>query len=386
MKISFFNYDRINKEVYNDLIKWLDKGISLKNDTEMWHYQSWLEKEIGLGLGNKGILGAKSGTIERALGKISKRKYVIGVSSGTAAMQFSLLALGIGEGDEVITQPNTYVGTALAISNTGAKPKFADINPDTMLIDLNKLEEKITEKTKAILPVHLYGQMIDMKEISKIARSNNLHLVEDAAHSMLASFDGIIPGDLSEAACYSLHPNKNLGAATNGGIVITKERKIFRGIEILRDPRSNNPLLLKSHRTPAYLDWIQMIFVKTKLNHLEKWTSKRREIASIYLNEIKNKKIILPKIDRRAYHVFCEFPIRAKKRDKLKKYLKSKGIETAIHYTTPIHLQEIYKHLKHRKGDFPASEELCSQVLCLPINPFLEDEEVSYIVKSINNF
>jgi len=386
MKISFSNYKRMNEFLHKDVKKGLDKGMSLDNDTEYWHYQAWLEKEIGKRLVDEEVMGVKSGTIEKNIGRILRKSYVLGVSSGTTALQFANIALGIGPKDEVITVSNTYIGSLLAISNTGATPKLVDVLQDTMLIDTGKIKECINEKTKAIMPVHLYGQMANMNEIRKIARKYGLFVIEDAAHAPLAKFNGKLPGELSEAACYSLHPNKNLGAATNGGIIITKKIRVFNNVEKLRNPRSNDPLLLKSHRTPGYLDWIQMIFVKSKLRYLREWTKRRRAIAKMYYEGLSKYDEILPKSDSKAYHVFCDFVIKIKKRDKLKKYLDKKGIQTAVHYPIPLHLTNIYKYLGYRKGDFPISEKACSEILSLPISPFLKDEEVDYAIRNLKSF
>jgi dTDP-4-amino-4,6-dideoxygalactose transaminase len=301
-------------------------------------------------------------------------------------MQFSLTSLGITKDDEVITVANTYVATLLAVSAVGAKPVLVDAEKMTMLMDTANIESRITAKTKAIMPVHLYGQMANMREIHKKAKEHGLFIVEDSCQAHLARYDGKLAGSLSELACYSFFPSKNLGGIGNGGMVVTNSRKLAKKVKILRDPTSDNPLLLKSYRTPSYLDWIQMAFIKCKLKYLQEWIDKRREIARIYQDELANLSITLPFADKRAYHTYRDFVIRAEKRDKIRKYLRRKGVETVVHYPEPVHLLKIYRHLNYKKGDFPVAERLCSTVLSLPINPFLSEEEVHYTIKALKAF
>jgi dTDP-4-amino-4,6-dideoxygalactose transaminase len=209
----------------------LETVLSLDNDAALFEYQYKGEKEIGRFLGGR---------------------HAIGVSSGTAALQFALTGIGIGTGDEVITSAHTYVATLLAISATGATPVLVDVQEDTMLMDADRITERITPRTKAIVPVHLYGQMADLKKISAVARKHELHIIEDACQAHLARFDGRVPGSESDAACYSFFPSKNLGGAGNGGMVVTRDKRLLRTIEELRNPSSDSPHLLKSHRTPAF--------------------------------------------------------------------------------------------------------------------------------------
>jgi len=279
MKVSYYHYKRINEFLRQDIRKELEILLSLDTDEELFKYQFKNEKNIGKFLG---------------------KGYAIGTSSGTTALQFSLTALGIGKNYEVITTPNTYIATLLAISNNSAKSILVDVSPDTMLIDIEKIEDSINEKTKAIIPVHLYGQMTNMNEIRKLATKYNLYVIEDAAHAHLARYEGKLPGNLSDSACYSFFVNKGLGGISNGGMVITKSRKLYKKLEILRDPESNDPLLLKSHRTPAYLDWNQIAFIKCRIKYLKDWIEKRRKIAKIYLEELKDLPIILPETDKKA--------------------------------------------------------------------------------------
>ena len=355
----------MNHFLREDLRRELENVLSLDTDSELYNYQFKNEKKIG-----------------RVLGK----GHIVGLSSGTEALQFSLTSLGIGKKDEVITVPNTNIATLLAISNIGANPVLVDISPDTMLIDMEKIESSITERTRAIIPVHLNGLMVDMEKIRKIAKKHNLYMVEDACQAHLARYNNKPPGKFSEAACYSFHVNKNLGGITTGGMIITKKRYISKKSKILRSAESNNSFLLKSLRTPSYLDWIQIAFILAKMRYIKQWTSRRREIAKIYTQELANTPLKLPYENKKAYHVYRDYVVRTKYRSKLVKYLKRKGIQTTIHYPLPLHITKTYRCLGYKKGDFPVAEENCENILSLPVNPFLREEEIYYVIKKIKSF
>jgi len=362
MKVSYNKYKEMNEFLRFDLRKEFNKVLSFDTDSELYNYQSKGEKYIGKFLG---------------------RGYAIGTSCGTAALSLTQKALDIK--GEVITVAHTYISTALSISEAGAIPKFIDVNPNTMLIDDNLIEDAITEKTRAIIPVHLYGQMANMPKINRIAKKYNLHIIEDACQAHLAKYNGKMPGENSDATCYSFFLNKNLGGISNGGMAITKNKKLKKTIDIFRNPDSDNPLVLKSFRTPAYLDWIQQTFIRCKLKYLDEWIKKKRQIAKRYCEELDGH-ISIPETDKKAYHTYRNFVIRVKNRDKLKKYLAKKGIETHIHYNTPIHLSNTYKHLKYKKGSLPVSEKISSSILSLPINPFITRTEQEYVIKNIKKF
>ncbi len=365
MRVSFNNYARMNEFLRPAINKEMDRILSLDSDAELFKYQYENEKRIG---------------------KVLGKGYAAGLSSGTAALQLSLAGLGIGKGDEVITVPNTFIATLLSISNTGASPVLVDIDKDTMLMDIEKIEDSITENTRAILPVHLYGQMADVAKIKKIADKHGLFVIEDACHAHLARYDDKLPGTYSDSACYSFFPSKGLGGISNGGMVITKNKGLHKDIEILRNPASNDPLLLKSLRTPAYLDWIEIAFIKSRMKYLNSWTEKRREAARKYSEALEGLPVEVPVVDRKAYHVFRDYVVRTDKRDRLKKYLARHGIETDVHYPLPVHLSRTYRSLGYRKGDLPSSEKASSEVLSLPISPFLSDDESGYVIENIRKF
>lgn len=364
MDVSYYNYSRMNEFLRLDIRTELERLLSLDNDPELFHYQYSNEKKIG---------------------KVLGKGYAIGTDCGTAALQFSLAARGIGKGDEVITT-SSYIATMLAISDTGAKPVLVDIKPDTMLMDIDQTEAAITDKTKAIMPVHLYGQMMDMRKVQNIAKKHNLYVIEDACQAHLAKFDNKLPGTYSDAACYSFSLNKNLGAISNGGMVITKDKKIHKNIETLRNTTSNRELLLESRRTPAFLDWIQIAFLLSKIKYLKQWTQRKRKIAQMYLKGLSSLPLEFQAVDKKAYHVYRDFIIRTEQRDKLQKYLARKGIKTVVHYPEAYHLSKTYSYLGHKKGDFPNIEKSFRQVLSLPINQFTTDEEVDYVISKVKSF
>lgn len=362
MKVSYNGYQRMYNNIKEDIFSEIEKLLRIDSDEGYFKYSRTNEKKIGRFLGGK---------------------YTTGTSCGTAALQFSLIALGIGKGDEVITVPNSYIATALSISNTGARPVFVDVNKDTMLMDLSKMKNAISDKTKAIMPVHLFGQMCNMKKIMRIAKEKGLFVIEDACQAHLSRYDNRLPGKYSNCACYSFFPNKNLGGISNGGMVVSKDKKLIENVADLRNPTSNKEIVLKSHRTPAYLDWNQIAFIKSKMRYLKKWIEKRRQISQRYIDELENLPLILPKTSKKAYHTYRNFIIRTEKRDQLDRYLKKKGIDTRTHYDKPIHLYKSYQYLRYKKGDFPVSEQVCEQMLSLPNNPFMREEEIIYTIKSI---
>lgn len=365
MHVSYYHYRRMHECLRPAIRSELEQVLSLDNDSALFEYQYLGEKEIGRFLGGR---------------------HAIGVSSGTAALQFALKALGIGAGDEVITSAHTYIATLLAISATGATAVLIDVKEDTMLMDPDKIAARITPRTKALLPVHLYGQMADMKHIKSIARTHKLIVVEDACQAHLARFDGMLPGILSDAACYSFFPSKNLGGAGNGGMVVTNNKSVVHTIEALRNPTCNTALTLRSGRTPAFLDWIQIAFLKARMKYVKLWTERKRQIAKHYAEQLSDLPVVLPTAHKKAYHVYRDFVIRSEQRNRLADYLRRKGVATVVHYPTPVHLTQTCRFLGHRRGDFPVTEQISRTALSLPMSPLLTDEEVSYVLKMVRDF
>lgn len=335
------------------------------------------------------IGGQEVEKLEEEIAKFCGVKYAIGVNSGTDALFLSLKALGIGRGDEVITTPFTFIATAEIIANLGAKPVFVDIEPKTFNIDVSKIKKAITKKTKAIIPVHLFGQMADMSEIMRIAKKYKLYVIEDAAQAIGAEYKGRKAGTMGDFGCFSFFPSKNLGAYGDGGMVITNNKKLAEKIRLLRNHGSSSKekylnLILG---TNSRLDAIQAAILRVKLKYLKKWNEKRLKIAKYYNRNLKGvEDIRIPEILPNRIHIFHQYTIRTKYRDQLKKFLEKNKIPTMIYYPLPLHLQPAFKYWGYKKGDFPKAEKISKEVLSLPIYPELKKEEQNFIIKKIKEF
>lgn len=349
------------------------------------------KKEIDVAIGkvfNSGwyILGKEVGKFEESFAKFCGVNYAIGVANGLDALVISLRALGIGKGDEVIVPSNTYIATILAISANGAIPVLVEPDEKNLNIDPEKIEAAITSKTKAIMPVHLYGQACDMTRIMKIAKKHKLKIVEDCAQAHGARHNGKRVGTFGDCNGFSFYPGKNLGALGDGGIITTNDKKIADKVRALRNYGSavKYENLFKGYN--SRLDEIQAGILSVKLKHLDSDNNKRRKIAKYYLDNMKNPEIILPKVtDSKAEsHVWHLFVVRCENRDELKKYLADNGIETIIHYPIAPHKQNAYAELKNLK--LPISERIHKEVLSLPISPVMGINEAKYVVKIINNY
>ncbi len=332
------------------------------------------------------ILGKELKDFEEAFARYCEVSYAVGVDSGYSALELILRAYDIGPGDEVITTPNTFIATALAISTCGAKPVFVDIDPLTYNLDPSKLEEAITSSTRAILPVHLYGQPADMDPIMEIASKHGLLVVEDACQAHGARYKGRRTGSLGHAAAFSFYPGKNLGAYGDGGMIVTNDEKIAEKIRIFRHvgQKDKNKHIVKgyNHR----LDNLQAAILLTKLPHLDGWNEARRRATAHYNAFLQDFPIELPGVMDEAEHVFHLYVIRVKKRDELDVYLNQRDIDTGIHYPIPIHLQPAYQELGYRPGDFPISEAFADEILSLPMYPELSVDEIRHIVDVIKEF
>jgi len=334
------------------------------------------------------IMGEELKKFEVEFARFCDSKYAIGVANGSDALILALRACGIGEGDELITVPHTFIATTEAISNVGGKVIFVDIDPKTYTIDVSKIEEKITEETKAIIPVHLYGQSVDMDPIMKLARKYNLKVIEDAAQAHGAEYKGKKVGSIGDVGCFSFYPGKNLGAYGDAGIVVTNNEEIAEKIKLLR----NHGRITKKyeHDIEGYssrLDNLQAAILRVKLKYLNKWNDKRRNNAKKYNELLSNiNGITTPYEADYAKHVYHLYVIRVEKerRDKLKEELKSKGVATGIHYPIPLHLQPAYNYLGYKKGDFPVTEECSQNILSLPMYAELSDKQILKIVETIN--
>lgn len=331
------------------------------------------------------ILGEQLKNFEKEFADYCNAKYAVGLNSGTSALHLALLAKGIGKGDEVVTTPNTFIATCEAISYTGAVPKLADIKPGTYNMDPHKLEKAITPKTKAIIPVHLYGQPADMKEIIEIAKKHNITVIEDACQAHGAEhYDKKVP--ISDIGCFSFYPSKNLGAYGEGGSIVSNDNEVD---EIIRAYRDHGQIKKNVHKYIGYnyrLEEMQAAILRVKLRHLDKWINMRRKNAMLYNGLLEDCDVVTPVEKEYKKHVYHLYVIRVKKRQKLIEHLNSKEIQTGIHYPTPVHLQEAYAHLNCKKGSFPIAEKYADEILSLPMFPELKEEEISFVAKAIKEF
>ncbi len=321
---------------------------------------------------------------EKAFGEFCDVKHVIGVANGTDAIHLTLRACGIGDGDEVITAVNTFIATSEAISAAGAKPVFVDNDEATYTIDVSKIEERITPRTKAIIPVHLYGQPADMESIERIAAKHHLIIIEDAAQSHGDFYSGKRLGTFGKAACFSFYPGKNLGAYGDAGAIVSNDDEFASKVRML----ANHGRLEKyEHKIEGYnsrLDTLQAAILHVKLAHLEEWTRLRQHHAARLTEILRRQQHIVTPITRDgSTHVFHLFVVRVENRDAVQQRLKEKGIATGIHYPIPLHLQPAYLYLNHQRSDFPVSERYAPQILSLPLFPELTESQLEYIAGSL---
>lgn len=332
------------------------------------------------------VLGQEVQSFELEFAEYLGAKHVVGVGSGTEALHLALLAIGIGPGDEVITVANTCVPTASAISLVGAKPALVDVDPASFNLDPAKLEAAITPRTRAIIPVHLYGQAADMDPILQIARRHNLAVIEDAAQGHGATYRGKKLGTLGHIGCFSFYPSKNLGACGDGGAIVTNDDQLAERARMLRNYGERQRYFHKIKGSNSRLDEIQAAILRVKLRHLDSWNKRRRQIADLYNREITNPMIKKPAEMSYGSHNYHLYVIRCERREELQQHLADRGIKTLIHYPIPIHLQEAYSDLNHRRGDYPVAEKCADEVLSLPIFPELSDQEAHYVAQCVNSF
>lgn len=334
------------------------------------------------------VLGEAVENFEKEICKYNNSNFAVGVASGTDALVLALQVLNIKKNDEVITTPFTFIATAEAIYRVGAKPVFVDIKDSSLNIDAQKIQEKITKKTKAIMPVHLFGQPADMEQICKIAKANNLHIIEDAAQSLGAEYKGIKVSNFGIIGCVSFYPGKNLGGYGDGGLIFTKEKEIADKLKILRVHGAHNRYFYIVHGYNSRLDALQAAILRVKLKYLDKWNKARYNAAQNYkklFSEI--KQIILPTEEKNKTHIYNMFTVRfkggEKVREKVINYLQQQGISSVIHYPLPLHLQKVYSFLKHKKGDFPVAEKVATQILSIPLYPEITLKEQKYVAYHI---
>lgn len=364
MKVPFVSFRPMEKELDKDLREAFNRVY-----TRSWY-----------------IEGEEDAAFEKAFAEYCGVKYCVGVGNGLDALMLSLRALGVGEGDEIIVPSNTYIATALAVTYVGATPVF--VEPDIRTFNMNPalIEEKITAKTKAIMPVHLYGQACDMDPIMEIAKKHNLFMVEDCAQAHGATYKGKKIGTFGDAAGFSFYPGKNLGALGDAGAVVTNSKELADKVRALGNYGSDYKYHHIYKGCNSRLDEMQAAFLAAKLPHLDRMNEERRQIAAKYTEGIENPKVVLPHVLNDCVPVWHIYGIRCTERKALEKYLNEKGIGTNKHYPIAMHLQECYKELNIPKGALPIAEEISDTELSIPMYYGMTDEEIQYVIDAINEF
>lgn len=330
------------------------------------------------------VLGKEEEEFEEEFARYCDSQYAVGVNSGTDALYLAVSALDIGVGDEVILPSFTFIATALCVSYTGATPVFVDIENDTYNIAPEKFKAAITKNTKAVLPVHIYGQAANMKEINAIAQKHNIAVIEDACQAHGALYQGHRAGSLGDISCFSFYPTKGLGAFGDGGMVVTNRKDIYDTVMMLRDYGRKGRY---DHKVKGYnsrLDTIQAVVLSAKLRYLDKWNKMRMDNAAYYAQLLKDVPgVVTPKTMGDRNHVFQTYAVRLKDRDRVCEEMKKKGIGVLIHYPIPIHLQDAYAELGYKRGDLPVSEKLADEVLSLPMFPHMTKKQIEYVCKTL---
>lgn len=364
MKVPFVTFKPMEKEL----------DVDLRNAFERVYTNSWY------------IEGQEDQRFEKMFAKYCGTNYCVGVGNGLDALFLSLKALGIKAGDEIIVPSNTYIATALAVTYAQAIPIFVEPDINTYNIDPCKIEAAITKKTKAIMPVHLYGQPCDMEPIMKIAHKYNLFVVEDCAQAHGATYKGQKIGSFGNIAGFSFYPGKNLGALGDAGAVVTSDDELSTRVRALGNYGSDYKYHHIMQGNNSRLDELQAAFLSVKLPHLDEVNAARKKIAQKYLEKINNPQIVLPYVPEYADPVWHIFAIRCQRRDELEQFLNEAGIGTNKHYPIPMHLQECYKDLNFKKGDFPIAEEISDTELSIPMFYGMTEEEIDYVIDKVNEF
>jgi dTDP-4-amino-4,6-dideoxygalactose transaminase len=329
------------------------------------------------------VLGGEGRAFEEEFATYCGASYAVGVSSGTSALHLAIRAAGIGPGDEVITTPFTFIATTAGILYAGATPVFVDVDSETLNIDASRVEAAITNRTRAILPVHIYGQPADMTSLIAIARRHNLIVIEDAAQAHGAKVDGTPVGSMGHLACFSFYPGKNLGAYGDGGAVTTSDGELAERLRLLRNWGASEKYRHEVYAYNERLDEIQAAVLRVKLRHLEAWTEQRIAHARLYSDLLRDAAVKLPVTAEGMRHVFHIYAIRTPERDRLQATLTSAGIESGIHYPQPVHLVPAYRDLGHKAGDFPNAERAAEEVLSLPMYPELPKADIERVAEAV---
>ncbi|MGG1596258.1 DegT/DnrJ/EryC1/StrS family aminotransferase [Paenibacillus naphthalenovorans] len=333
------------------------------------------------------VMGPYVDKFEKAIAEYCGVEYAVGVANGTDALLLTLDALGVGQGDEVITTPYTFFATAEVISQVGATPVFVDIEPDTYNIDVTKIEAAITSKTKAIIPVHLYGLPVNMDEVLRISKDYNLYVIEDACQAIGATYKGKRVGSMGTAGCFSFFPTKNLGGFGDGGIIVTNDAELAKKLRILRVHGSSPKYYHAMIGYNSRLDPIQAAMLQVKLQYIDEWNAKRRELALKYNEAFKDLPVHVPVQDSAPYlGVYHLYILATEYRDDLLAYLEKNGISSGIYYPVPLHLQKVYRELGFEEGSLPKSEQVSKMTLALPLYPELSEEMQEHIIAVVRAF
>lgn len=332
------------------------------------------------------VLGPNLSAFEEEFAAYCQTEYSLGISCGTEALHLALAACDIGAGDEVITVPNTYIATVFAISYVGATPVFVDVDPVTFNIDVAQIEAKITPRTKAILPVHLYGHMVDMDPLLDIAGKHDLWVIEDAAHAHGALYKGRRAGSLGHVSCFSFYPRKVMGCYGDGGAVTTNDEELYDRIKVLRYMGQHEKYLHEVIGFQQRLDELQAAILRVKLRNLDKWIDERRLWAGLYTELLTGLPVTTPEEIGDVRHVYYQYTIRTPHRDELMSFLAERGIDSQNMYPIEVPYQPAYQHLGHKQGDFPVADAHVKEILCLPMFPELTEEEVRSVARAIREF
>lgn len=361
MQVPFSSLENIHLECKNELISAFNRVLD----------SNWF------------IMGNECNNFEKEFANYCEADYAIGCGNGMDSISIALMAMGIGRGDEVIVPGFTFIATALAVQRIGASPIMVDVEEDTTLIDVKRIESAITDRTKAIVPVHLYGQPADMDSINKIAKKNNLKVVSDAAQAHGAKYNGKGLSKYADATCFSFYPGKNLGALGDAGAIVTDDPELAKTMKTITNYGSEKKYVHVMPGMNSRLDELQSAFLRVKLKRLDEQINYRKVVAKRYLSEIDNPMIRLPKI-KNGDHVFHVFPIYSDNRDELMQYLSNNGIQTNIHYPIPMHLQKAFNEYRLKEGQYPITEKLAKTELSIPMYYGIKPEQVDYVIDTIN--
>ena len=332
------------------------------------------------------IRGPALDEFEHSFAEFHGGGYALGLGSGTDALHMAVRSFGISEGDEIVTVPNTWISTAFSASYVGARPIFVDIDPETYQMNPSALERVLTDRTRAIIPVHMFGHPAPMDEIMEIARANNLRVIEDVAQAPLAKVSGRLTGTIGDIGCYSFYPSKILGCYGDGGAILTTDIEIAEKVRVLANYGQTHPFNHQKIGWNSRLDTLQAAVLKTKLRYLPQWTHRRRQIAAIYSDFLDAERIKLPREGLGVEAVYHLYVVQVENRDQCVDFLRQKGIMAQVHYPLSIHMQPCYLELGYNQGDFPVSEQLARRSLSLPIYPEMTESEIERVVSALNHF